>query len=132
MKHALPLEGNSDIQRFRYFGNELLDGGGEIGFHGYNHMPLVLENFDYGEEFESYKQWESEADIRGALQELEDFCTLAYPEEEFQVYVPPSNILSKKGGRSLRRISWISKRSPVFTLKVNMSIPRILKWRRTG
>lgn len=96
-EHALPLEGNSDIQRFRYFGNELLDGGGEIGFHGYNHMPLVLENFDYGEEFESYKQWESEADIRGALQELEDFCTLAYPEEEFQVYVPPSNILSEEG-----------------------------------
>ena len=96
-EHALPLKGNSDIQRFRYFGNELLDGGGEIGFHGYNHMPLVLENFDYGEEFESYKQWESEADIRGALQELEDFCTLAYPEEEFQVYVPPSNILSEEG-----------------------------------
>lgn len=96
-EHALPLEGNSDTQRFRYFGNELLDGGGEIGFHGYNHMPLVLESFDYGEEFESYKQWESEEDIRGALQELEDFCTLVYPEEEFQVYVPPSNILSKKG-----------------------------------
>ena len=96
-EHALPLKGNSDIQRFRYFGNELLDGGGEIGFHGYNHMPLVLESFDYGEEFESYKQWESEEDIRGALQELEDFCTLVYPEEEFQVYVPPSNILSKKG-----------------------------------
>ena len=100
-EHALPLEGNSDIQRFRYFGNELLDGGGEIGFHGYNHMPLVLENFDYGEEFESYKQWKSAEDIRGALRELEGFCRLAYPEEEFQVYVPPSNILSEEGRQIL-------------------------------
>ena len=40
-----PFERNSDTQRYEYFGNMLLDAGGEIGFHGYNHMPLCLENF---------------------------------------------------------------------------------------
>lgn len=57
-------------------------------------MPLVLENFDYGDEFESYRQWKSEDDIRASLQELNRFCSLVYPREAFRVYVPPSNILS--------------------------------------
>ena len=89
-ENQAPLEGNGDIQRFRYFGNDLLDMGGEIGFHGYNHMPLVLENFDYKNEFDSYKQWESADDIRASLQELNRFCSLVFPDETFQVYVPPS------------------------------------------
>ena len=96
-ENQAPLEGNGDIQRFRYFGNDLLDMGGEIGFHGYNHMPLVLENFDYKNEFDSYKQWESADDIRASLQELNRFCSLVFPDETFQVYVPPSNILSEEG-----------------------------------
>lgn len=96
-ENQAPLEGNGDIQRFRYFGNDLLDMGGEIGFHGYNHMPLVLENFDYKDEFDSYKQWKSADDIRASLQELNRFCSLVFPDETFQVYVPPSNILSEEG-----------------------------------
>ena len=100
-ENQAPLEGNDDIQRFRYFGNDLLDMGGEIGFHGYNHMPLVLENFDYGDEFESYRQLKSEDDIRASLQELNRFCSLVYPREAFRVYVPPSNILSAEGRKIL-------------------------------
>lgn len=100
-ENEAPLEGNGDIQRFRYFGNDLLDMGGEIGFHGYNHMPLVLDNFDYKDEFDSYRQWNSEDDIRASLRELDRFCRQVFPEEAFQVYVPPSNILSQEGRRIL-------------------------------
>ena len=96
-EHATPLSGNTDTRRFQYFGNELLNMGGEIGFHGYNHMPLVLPNFYYGEEYESYRQWESPEDIRAAMAELNRFCRELYPDEKFQVYVPPSNILSDEG-----------------------------------
>lgn len=96
-EHAAPLSGNTDTRRFQYFGNELLNMGGEIGFHGYNHMPLVLPNFYYGEEYESYRQWESPEDIRTAMAELNRFCTALYPDEKFQVYVPPSNVLSQEG-----------------------------------
>lgn len=92
-----PFERNSDTQRYEYFGNMLLDAGGEIGFHGYNHMPLCLENFSYQGMYDSYKQWASYEDMRAALQELHDFCAQIFPQEEFQVYVPPSNILSKEG-----------------------------------
>ena len=100
-ENQAPLEGNDDLHRFRYFGNDLLDEGGEIGFHGYNHMPLVLDNFDYQDEFDSYKQWESADDIRASMQELNRFCSTVFPEEAFSVYVPPSNILSAEGRQIL-------------------------------
>lgn len=96
-----PFEGNDDLQRFRYFGNKLLDDGGEIGFHGYNHMPLVLEDFDYKNKFDTYRQWNSREDMRLSIEELSRFCTWLFPKEKFQVYVPPSNILSVQGRQML-------------------------------
>ncbi|MGN0779688.1 MAG: DUF2194 domain-containing protein [Aristaeellaceae bacterium] len=88
---------NSDLERYQYFGNMLLDMGGEIGLHGYNHMPLVLENFDYEGLFDSYSQWPSYEDMHSAVTELVDFCARLYPDRTFQVYVPPSNIISAEG-----------------------------------
>ncbi len=87
---------NKDIQRFQYFGNMLLREGGELGFHGYNHMPLVPENFDYIGQYDSYRQWVSVDAMRDSLNELREFCHELFPDEEFHVYVPPSNIISKE------------------------------------
>ncbi|MDO5131410.1 MAG: DUF2194 domain-containing protein [Eubacteriales bacterium] len=92
---------NKDIQRFQYFGNMLLLEGGELGYHGYNHMPLVPENFDYIGQYDSYRQWVSVDAMRDALNELSDFCHTLFPDEKFQVYVPPSNIISEEGRRLL-------------------------------
>lgn len=91
-----PLPANGDTYRFVYFGNMLLSQGGEIGFHGYNHMPLCLETFD-NKSVLDYEKWPSEADMAASLTELERFCTELFKREEFQVYVPPSNILSEEG-----------------------------------
>lgn len=91
------FERNTDQERYLYFGNMLLNAGGEIGLHGYNHMPLVLENFDYEGLFDSYSQWRSYGDMLGAVTELNNFCASLYPNRAFQVYVPPSNIISKEG-----------------------------------
>lgn len=88
---------NKDVQRFQYFGNMLLREGGELGFHGYNHMPLVPENFDYIGQYDSYRQWVSVDAMRDALTELSSFCHELFPNEEFHVYVPPSNIISQEG-----------------------------------
>ena len=96
-----PFERNNDTRRYEYFGNMLLDMGGEIGFHGYNHMPLCLENFDFQGMFDSYRHWPKYEDMRAGLQELNDFCTEIFPEEKFQVYVPPSNVLSEEGRQML-------------------------------
>ncbi|MFU1881084.1 DUF2194 domain-containing protein, partial [Enterococcus faecium] len=52
-------ERQSDSSRFTYFGNMLLQMGGEIGYHGYNHQPLMLSDTDYGDAF-SYNTWTSD------------------------------------------------------------------------
>ncbi len=88
---------NLEIARFQYFGNMLLDAGGEIGIHGYNHMPLCLENFDYKDQYDAYIQWPSTMDMKRALDEVFAFTKELFPDEELQVYVPPSNVLSKEG-----------------------------------
>lgn len=94
---AGPFERNTDTRRYQYFGNMLLEQGGEIGFHGYNHMPLCLGNFDYLGMYDFYVQWESYEDMKAGLSELNEFCEGLFPKEKFQVYVPPSNILSEEG-----------------------------------
>ena len=88
---------NYEISQFLYYVNMLLDEGGEIGIHGYNHMPLVLENFDYQNLYDSYVHWSTKDDIRKSLSEVFDFTHQLFPNEELNVYVPPSNILSKEG-----------------------------------
>ncbi len=96
-----PFQPNLDITRFQYFGNLLLDSGGEIGFHGYNHMPLCLLNFDFEGQYDAYKRWASYDDMKAGLSELSRFCAGLFPGEEFHVYVPPSNILSDEGRKML-------------------------------
>lgn len=86
-------ERQSDSSRFTYFGNMLLQMGGEIGYHGYNHQPLMLSDTDYGDAF-SYNTWTSDTAIEQSLDELMDFTENLFPTSEHSVYVPPSNILS--------------------------------------
>ncbi len=88
---------NAETGRFLYFGNLLLRSGGEIGIHGYNHMPLVLENFDYKDQYDSYVHWPSVSDMRRSLDEVFAFTHGLFPDESLQVYVPPSNVLSAEG-----------------------------------
>ncbi len=92
---------NRDTSRFLYYGNMLLRAGGEIGIHGYNHMPLVPETFLYGAAYQSYRQWPSVRDMTRAIQEVMGFTASLFPDEDLQVYVPPSNILSPEGVRVL-------------------------------
>lgn len=96
-----PFDRNQDVRRFRYFGSMLLNQGGEIGFHGYNHMPLCLTGFDYKGEYDDYEPWASYEDMKAGVEELESFCNYLFPDEEFNVYVPPSNILSDEGRQLL-------------------------------
>lgn len=98
---AAPFEGNKEASRFLKFGNMLLNNGGELGFHGYNHMPLCLEGIDEDKQYGDYKLWKSSEDIETALEELRNFSEKLFPENDFCVYVPPSNIISKDGIKAL-------------------------------
>ena len=104
---------NTETNRFLYFGNMILKLGGEIGIHGYNHMPLVLENFDYKDQYDSYIQWPSTEDMRNSLDEVFDFTHNLFKDQELKVYVPPSNVLSEEG-RNLLADTSISSIASVY------------------
>lgn len=82
-----------DTTQFRYFGGMLLQMGGELGFHGYNHQPLALWDTDYGTLYD-YKTWKNKETLVASLDELIAFQDEVLPNAHGSVYVPPSNILS--------------------------------------
>ena len=88
-----PYDATVDKETFTFFGKLMNIDGGEIGYHGYNHQPLVLGNFEFTEDL-GYNTWDSVEDISQALLALVDTTEWVFPEEEVSVYVPPSNILS--------------------------------------
>lgn len=85
----------TDNTQFEYYGGLLLRQNGEIGYHGYNHQPLVLPNTDYGNEY-PYVQWPNRKAIVDSLNELIAFQKTVLPAATSSVYVPPSNILSSE------------------------------------
>ena len=89
-----------DAQQFRYYGSLLLRQGGEVGYHGYNHQPLVLPDTDYKDLY-AYHQWPTENAIVAAMNELIAFQKSVLPHTDGSVYVPPSNVLSAVGRKVL-------------------------------
>lgn len=98
---AAPFEKNKEEAQFTTFGNMLLNDGGELGFHGYNHMPLCIKGIDENQQYGEYKLWESAEDVKAAMEELYDFSSNLFPREKFMVYIPPSNIISEVGLNTL-------------------------------
>ena len=100
------VDGTTDAQpdtgTFLNFGNMLLRKGGELGYHGYNHQPLVLGNRSYHGLYE-YKTWQSEAAMKKGFDHLAELCESLFPDTEFCLYVPPSNLLSEEGREFLTK-----------------------------
>lgn len=94
------LPSNLSVGDYYYYGNMLLNQGGELGYHGYNHQPLCLSDFSYQEAL-GYHYWASEEEMKKSIEELEKFTKGLFPNEEMTVYVPPSNILSEEGRKML-------------------------------
>ena len=120
----------ADTTQFRYFGGMLLQMGGELGFHGYNHQPLALWDTDYGTLY-VYKTWKNKETLVASLNELIAFQDEVLPNAHGSVYVPPSNILSARArqliGTDVPRLRLL----PVRTLR---TVPtcrtcRSLAWR---
>ena len=101
----------ADTTQFRYFGGMLLQMGGELGFHGYNHQPLALWDTDYGTLY-VYKTWKNKETLVASLNELIAFQDEVLPNAHCSVYVPPSNILSARArqliGTDVPRIKTIA------------------------
>lgn len=96
-----PFERNYSTSQFMTYGNMLLNNGGELGFHGYNHMPLCLKDVDENLQYGEYELWSSSESMKASLTELQQFSENLFPNVSFSVYVPPSNILSESGKEAL-------------------------------
>lgn len=96
-----PFERNTATSQFLTYGNMLLNYGGELGIHGYNHMPLCLEGKDENLQYGTYELWDSMEDMEASLTEVCSFSESLFKENKFQVYVPPSNIISESGREAL-------------------------------
>lgn len=97
-----PAGGRKARDNLIIYGRELLDMGGELGLHGYNHQSLAPDNYVPGEL--EYVPWASQADMIEGLQELRRYVTEAYPGYVFRAYVPPSDILSPEGREAVKLV----------------------------
>ncbi|MDO5294281.1 MAG: DUF2194 domain-containing protein [bacterium] len=97
-----PFATNGEVAQFTMYGNMLLNNGGELGLHGYNHMPLCLEGVDDSRQYGDYKLWKTTEDMSQSISELQAFANRLFPTEKMAVYVPPSNIISETGIQVLR------------------------------
>lgn len=96
----VPTKGRQARDNLIVYGRELLDMGGELGLHGYNHQSLAPAGYNQDEL--DYVPWESKEDMVESLQELRRYIKSAYPDYEFQSYVPPSDILSPEGHAAVK------------------------------
>ena len=87
---------------FIVYGRELLNMGGELGLHGYNHQPLAPAG--YNEDELDYIPWGSKQDMMESLQELRRYIEAAYPDYAMRTYVPPSDILSPEGREAVLEV----------------------------
>ena len=82
------------------YGRELIQSGGELGFHGHNHQSLTMDA-TVAESF-GYNPWQSTEDMKETLEELTSYTKMAFPSYEVTSYVPPSNVLSTEGRTILK------------------------------
>lgn len=98
------LELNDDeISDLSYFGRKLIEAGGELGIHGYNHFPLGLDGeIDY--DAYGYTPWESRETMTLGLTLLRDELEALFSDYAFRTYVAPSNLLGASGKAVIRDV----------------------------
>ena len=82
----------ANIDAIETFGRRLSEISGEIGIHGFNHFPLVMEDEINFEEF-GYTPWPTVEDMVASLQQLRTELTSVFGEVPFRSYVAPSNLV---------------------------------------
>ena len=97
-----PLGGRAARDGLIIYGRELLNMGGELGLHGYNHQSLAPDGYGQGEL--DYVPWESQAEMEESLRELRIYIKSVYPNYVFRSYVPPSDILSPEGKQAVENV----------------------------
>lgn len=86
-----------------YYAQQLLELRGEIGLHGYNHQPLVLEGYTFDEKNDGYTSWPNTERMMEAVQAGIEYTQSLYDDIHVQAYVAPSNVLSREAMNTMIR-----------------------------
>lgn len=89
-----PYNNTKYMETSKYYANSLLNIGGELGLHGYNHQSLALTGFDYMDEEVNYNPWKSIDNMFEATRSAIAYGNELAPNAKITSYVAPSNIIS--------------------------------------
>lgn len=110
-----PFSLENTIYDHRYLGRLLLKNGGEIGLHGYNHIPLCLKEDGINKIF-GYPDWPSIKEQQLAIKALNEAGNMLFPKQNFIVYAPPSYILCPEARQ------WLPKAFPQIKVITSLLI----------
>lgn len=95
-----PLVKQLEPETHKYLGRSLLSAGGEIIFHGHNHVPFCTADNNVNQS-NDYPAWPNTEAEQLSLVELYNFGNSVFPNYKFLGYIPPSNILCSDSRRWL-------------------------------
>ncbi|UOY92218.1 DUF2194 domain-containing protein [Ectobacillus sp. JY-23] len=84
-----------------FFGRDALRRGDELGFHGYNHQPLVTADEPMDPNLQ-YTPWQSSEHMRKSIRKAQEAFSHYFPRQVVHSYVPPSNIVNQTGLQALK------------------------------
>ena len=90
-----PFNNTDSKPSAKYYARLLMEDGCEIGLHGYNHQPLVLDGYEFDEKNSGYQTWHSVDKMIEATKTAIAYAQSLSPEIEIQAYVAPSNVISQ-------------------------------------
>ncbi len=71
-------------------------------------MDIIMNHFFSDEKIKDveseYKIWPSQEKMVQALEEVSNYLKSVFPNYKFRSYVPPSNIIDKKGKEALKKV----------------------------
>lgn len=97
---APPLDKQLEQETHKLLGRTLLAEGGEIVFHGHNHVPFCTDDYDVNAAY-GYPAWPDTESAQLSLVEVYNFGKSVFPDYSFQGYIPPSNVLCSDSRRWL-------------------------------
>lgn len=97
-----PFDNQDNIKSAKYYASLILNMDGEIGIHGYNHQPLVLEGFVFDEENSGYTAWPSVKKMTESIHAVIQYTESLANDLYVQAYIAPSNVISEEALNALQ------------------------------
>ncbi|MDG4658290.1 DUF2194 domain-containing protein [Ectobacillus antri] len=85
-----------------FFGRDSQRRGDELGYHGYNHQPLVTSREPMDTELQ-YIPWRDQQHMESSIIKAKQLFSYYFPDEILRSYVPPSNVLNETGIHALKQ-----------------------------